>query len=70
MDKAGVKGLTRGGAAVFEKHANFIINKGTASASDILELARVMKSKVKEKFDINLENEVRYLDENKGFESK
>ena len=70
LDKAGVKGLTRGEAAVFEEHANFIINKGTASASDVLELARVMKNKVKEKFDINLENEVRYLDENKGFESK
>jgi len=61
LDKSGSKGLTIGDAAVSEKHANFIINKGHATSKDILKLAEIMKKKVKNKFNINLEEEVIYL---------
>ncbi len=64
LDKAGVKNFKAGGAEVFEKHANFIINTGNAKASDVLRLAEMMKKSVKEKFGIELEEEVIYLDEN------
>ena len=60
IDDAGLKGYTIGGAQVSEKHAGFVINKGNATAKDILELIEYIKEKVyktsKEK--INLEIEV------------
>lgn len=61
LDAAGVKGLKIGGAHVWENHANFIINDGTATSLDILELMHEMYSRVKEKFDVELKPEVRYL---------
>ena len=61
LDAAGVKGLKIGGAHVWENHANFIINDGTATSLDILELMLEMYSRVKEKFDVELKPEVRYL---------
>ncbi len=61
IDKAGLKGTTSGGAIVSEKHANFIINKGGAKAADVLALIDIIKGKVKEKFGIDLELEVRII---------
>jgi UDP-N-acetylmuramate dehydrogenase len=61
LEKAGVKGLASGGAKVSEKHANFILNLGNASASNIRELIQLMKRKVKENSGVSLEEEVRYL---------
>jgi UDP-N-acetylmuramate dehydrogenase len=61
LDKVGAKGLHIGGAAVFSDHANFIINQHSATAKDILSLALELKSRVKQKFGIELEEEVIYL---------
>ena len=61
LDEAGVKGLKIGGAHVWENHANFIINDGNATSLDILELMYEMYSRVKEKFNVELKPEVRYL---------
>jgi len=54
IEEIGYKGKNIGGAYVSEKHANFIINKGDAKASDIKELINEIQNKVKEKYDIEL----------------
>ena len=66
LEKAGTKKLRVGGAAVFDRHANFIVNVGGAKSSDVLKLANMMKQKVKEVFGIELEEEVVYLDDTEG----
>ena len=58
IDKAGLKGLSVGGAKVSDVHANFIVNDGTAKASDVNELVALVRSKVKEKFGVDLIEEV------------
>lgn len=54
VQKANLQGEHVGDAYVSEKHANFIINKGQASAEDVVNLIDHVKNKVKEKFDIDL----------------
>jgi UDP-N-acetylmuramate dehydrogenase len=61
IDAAGCKGMKVGDAEVSAHNAGFIINNGNASAEDIIELAEQVKKKVKERFGIELEPEVRYL---------
>ena len=61
LDKVGAKTLSVGGAAVFSDHANFIINKKGATSNDILCLALELKNRVKQEFEIELEEEVIYL---------
>jgi UDP-N-acetylmuramate dehydrogenase len=61
LEEVGAKLLHVGGAAVFEKHANIIINRGSATASDVLTLAAEMKRRVRERFGIELEEEVTYI---------
>lgn len=61
LDKVKAKDLRIGGAAVFSGHANFIINKQEATAGDILNLARELKSRVKRQFGVELEEEVIFL---------
>ncbi len=63
LDRAGAHGQSVGDAAVFEKHANIIVNRGAATARDVLALAAKMKGLVKEKFDVTLEEEVRFVGE-------
>ncbi|MCH8821243.1 UDP-N-acetylmuramate dehydrogenase [Patescibacteria group bacterium] len=63
IEKAGLKGKKIGGAKISEKHANFIINEGDATAADVKKLIDLMKKTVKEKFDVDLEEEVRYIGE-------
>ncbi len=63
IEGAGLKGLSVGGAEVSEKHAGFIINKGGATASDILELIRLVQEKVYETSGVMLEPEVKILGE-------
>ena len=46
---------------ISEKHANFIINLGKGKARDVVKLINLIKKKVKEKFGINLEEEIIYL---------
>jgi UDP-N-acetylmuramate dehydrogenase len=58
IDKAGLKGYAVGGFVVSEKHANFIINKGNGKTEDLIKLLDIIKSKVKEKFGVQLEEEV------------
>ena len=57
IDDLGLKGLSKGGAEISKKHANFIINKGNAKASDIKELMVFTKNLVKEKYNIDLKIE-------------
>jgi UDP-N-acetylmuramate dehydrogenase len=58
IDKAGLKGLQKGGAEVSTKHANFIVNKGHAKASDVLALMRQIRKSVFERLGVELEPEV------------
>lgn len=58
LDKAGLKGMRQGGAYVSRKHANFIINRGDATAEDVYILIQKCKEMVKEKFNIELELEI------------
>lgn len=64
IEKAGLKGLKRGDAEISLKHANFILNKGRAKASDILELIRIVKETVLKQFGVVLECEVIILGDN------
>lgn len=63
IDRAGLKGRRVGGALVSEKHANYIVNTGSATAADILALAAIVQEQVAEKFDIRLEPEVKIVGE-------
>ena len=64
IDEAGLKGFSIGGAEVSSKHAGFIINKGDATAKDILELIEYVKHEVEEKFDKKIELEIEIMGEN------
>ena len=59
IDRAGLKGFRVGDATVSEKHANFILNAGQATARDILALKQIIEQKVYKRFGILLENEVK-----------
>ena len=61
IDQANLKGIRIGDAEISVKHANFIINHGKASSKDILELIKLIKTKVKQKFNIDLQLEVKLL---------
>lgn len=61
IDQAGLKGHKVGGAIVSEKHANWIENDGSATSDDVLNIVDHIKQAVFKKFDIELENEFRYL---------
>jgi UDP-N-acetylmuramate dehydrogenase len=61
IDKAGLKGVRVGSAQVSSRHANFIINTGQAKASQVLRLIALVQAKVKRKFDIELEPEVKII---------
>ena len=58
IDRAGLKGLQIGGAVVSEKHANFIIAEKDCKSRDVMRLIEVIKQRVKEQFDIELELEI------------
>jgi len=58
IDRAGLKGLQIGGAVVSEKHANFIIAENKCKSRDVLRLIDVIKERVKEQFDTDLELEI------------
>ncbi|MFA4905493.1 MAG: UDP-N-acetylmuramate dehydrogenase [Candidatus Margulisiibacteriota bacterium] len=61
IDEAGCKGMRVGDAEVSTKHGNFIVNRGKARASDVLKLANRVQRKVKDKFGIKLQPEVKVL---------
>jgi len=58
VDQAGLKGLEQGGAAVSKKHANFIVNRGGATARDVMSLVGVIRKAVRELSGVELESEV------------
>lgn len=58
---AGLRGYQVGDAAVSEKHCGFVINKGNATAKDFLAVIHDVSAIVKEKFDVILEPEIKYL---------
>lgn len=62
IEQCGLKGKKIGDAQISNEHANFIINIGKASSSDVLKLAEICKNKVKEKFGISIEEEIRYIE--------
>ena len=62
IEELGYKGKNIGGAYVSEKHANFIINKDHAKASDVRKLIMEIKDKVKEKYNIDLIVEQEFVD--------
>jgi UDP-N-acetylmuramate dehydrogenase len=59
IEAVGLKGLVQGNAQISEVHANFVVNRGQATAADVLFLAERAKRLVRERFDIALEWEVR-----------
>ncbi len=63
IQDAGLKGLSVGGAKVSSKHSGFIINTGTATASDILSLMRLVQNTVYDRFGVMMEPEVRIIGE-------
>lgn len=60
-----LKGFTIGGAAVSEKHSGFVINKGNATAKDVLDVISHVQETVMQKFGVKLETEVRIIGEEK-----
>lgn len=61
IEECGLKGKTIGGAQISEKHANFIVNNGNASAQDVLELIRLAHDSVEEVSGVSLQPEVKFL---------
>ncbi len=58
IDEAGLKGFTVGGAQVSEKHAGFVINRGGATAADVMALCDAVKEKIRQHAGVELEMEV------------
>ena len=61
IDQSGLKGVSSGNAQISRKHANFIINKGNATANNVIELIKIAKDEVLKKFNIKLELEIKLL---------
>ncbi len=61
IEKAGLKGMRVGDAEVSLKHANFIVNRGSAKASDVIKLIDIIKKKIKEEDNIDLITEQEIL---------
>ena len=62
IDECGLKGLSVGGAPVSDKHAGFIVNKSGAPAEDVLALISDVRNKVAEKYGVELEAEIEYVE--------
>ena len=62
VDRCGLKGLAVGGAEVSQKHAGFIINRGGATAAEVLQLIAEVQRTVREKTGYELECEVKYVE--------
>jgi len=66
VEEAGLKGKRIGGAEISDKHGNFIVNHGNATAHDVFDLVRLARKKVLERTGITLELEVKLI----GFEEE
>ena len=63
VDELGLKGVGVGGARVSAEHGNFIVNDGTATARDVLQLIEIVKAKAKAERGIDLQTEVEIIGE-------
>lgn len=63
IEECGLKGEISGGAKIYEKHANFIVNYNNATSEDIILLMSKMQDCVYNKFKIKLENEIEFIGE-------
>jgi UDP-N-acetylmuramate dehydrogenase len=61
VEAAGLKGARHGGAAWSERHGNVIVNEGDARASDVMALMTLARGRVRERFGVELEPELRLL---------
>ena len=61
IDDCGLKGTMSGGASISDLHANFIVNRGQASAADVMDLMRQSFAAVREAYGVELEPEVKFL---------
>lgn len=61
IDAVGLKGERVGGAWISERHANFILNDGSASSADICELVSIVRQRVLDHFGVNLELEIKIV---------
>lgn len=62
LDAIGSKQTSVGDAGIYQKHANIFVNKGHATAKDILKLENILKKRVLKEFGIKLEREVMYIE--------
>lgn len=62
IEKCGLKGYRIGGAEVSEKHAGFIINRGDATASDVMNLVEHIKNTVFNEYGVELECEIKFIE--------
>lgn len=63
IDEVGLKGASVGDALVSTKHAGFVVNKGNATAKDVLDLIKHIQDKVYEKFNVKIEAEIEIMGE-------
>lgn len=61
IDQAGLKNKTIGGVKISPKHAAFFVNTGTGTSRDFKELVKIVKAEIKEKFGVQLKEEIFYL---------
>ena len=67
IDACGLRGSRLGGAAISEKHANFIVNEGGATAAQIRSLAERARGTVAERFGVDLEYEIQFIGDWSGW---
>jgi len=61
IDQLDFKGKQIGGAKISEKHGNFLVNTGNATADDVVQLIALIKTRARNEYGINLEEEVQYV---------
>lgn len=61
IEEAGLRGKKIGGAMLSEKHSNFIINTGNAKAEDVVMLSSLIKTRIRNKFGVQLKEEVEFV---------
>lgn len=63
VEAVGLRGMTRGEAAISDKHCNFFVNEGNATAADVAWLIAEAQKRVREQFGVTLEREVEFVGE-------
>lgn len=63
IEDCGLKGFKIGGAEVSQKHSGFVVNTGNATAEDVLQLIKHVQKTVKENFNVELKEEIKYISE-------